>query len=59
MTDNDRRLIEDVYVAQVLTLAKSLQSEDSQKGTWTSEDGIGRALKLIDKERSQILFGKP
>lgn len=31
MTDADRRLIEDAYVAQVLILAKSLRTEDSQK----------------------------
>jgi hypothetical protein len=59
MTDADRRLIEDAYVAQVLILAKSLRTEDSQKGTWTSEDGIKRASTLIAKERSRILAGRP
>jgi hypothetical protein len=58
MTDADRRLIENLYVAQVLTLSKQIDIEDGKKG-YNSESSIERAMKLIAKEHSRILAGRP
>lgn len=58
MTDADRRLIENLYVAQVLILAKQIDIEDGKKG-YNSVNSIDRAMKLISKERSRILAGNP
>ncbi|HYB91979.1 MAG TPA: hypothetical protein VEC38_13170 [Candidatus Binataceae bacterium] len=56
MIDDDGRLIQDTYVAQVLTLARSIKTEDHfQTNTCSSDDDIDRALKVISKERSRIL----
>jgi hypothetical protein len=58
MTDDDRQLIEDAYVAHVLILAKQIEFEDEKKG-YNSASSIDRAMKLISKERSRILGGRP
>lgn len=57
MTETDRRLIEDAYVAQVLVLAKQIKVEDG--GGYNSDSPIDRAMKLISQERSRILAGRP
>jgi hypothetical protein len=58
MTDTDRRLIENLYVAQVLILAKQIDIEDRKKG-YNSQSSIKRAMKLISEERTRILAGRP
>jgi hypothetical protein len=58
MTDDDRRLAEDAFVAQVLILSKQIEAEDAKKG-YNSKSPIVRALELIAKQRSQILVGRP
>ena len=58
MTDTDRRRIENLYVAQVLILAKQIDIEDRKKG-YNSQSSIKRAMKLISEERTRILAGRP
>jgi hypothetical protein len=59
MTDADRQLIQDAYVAQILILAKQFEIKDHLTGFRTTDSPVSRAVKLISKERSGILAGRP
>jgi len=49
-------MLEDTYVAQVLSLAQAIKTEKAGKGTHTSLSGcITEAQNLVDAEREQIL----
>ncbi|MBI5438961.1 MAG: hypothetical protein HY936_08485 [Nitrosomonadales bacterium] len=51
-----RAMLEDTYVAQVLSLAQAIKTEKSSKGTHASLSGcITEAQNLVDAEREQIL----
>lgn len=51
-----KRLLEDVFVAQVVTLAKALEKEHKAGGTTrVGGDYIPEALRLLDAKRAEVL----
>lgn len=54
-----KRLLEDVYCAQVLILGKQIKAEKLANGTSTTSDCTREALNLIRKQRQQLLHSAP
>lgn len=54
-----KRLLEDVYCAQVLILGKQIIAEKRADGMTGSSDRTKEALELIRKKRQQLLHSAP
>lgn len=52
MKERDLKVLGDIFVSNVLLLAKQLKAE---KKSFSSSDFIDDALKLIDRNRAKIL----
>lgn len=55
MDQETRSTLETLLVAQVLTLAKTIEAEKRAKGAMSTSHYIPEAITLIARERSQIL----
>ena len=53
----EKQLLENILAAQVLTLAQALKAEyaATRKNSFTSNDFIDDAVRLLQQERSNIL----
>lgn len=51
----EKELLETLLVAQVLTLAQSIEAEKRANGSSSTDHYVGEALNRISRERSQIL----
>ncbi len=49
------QLLENIFVAQVLLLAKRIKADKAKNGVTTTSDCIPDALKLIREKRGSIL----
>ena len=56
MNDSDYiRLVEDIYVSQVLVLAAQIKAQKKSKGVTSTSDFVSDAVRLIDQNRDRIL----
>jgi len=55
MEESHLRLANDIYVSQVLILAKTIKAEKAAKGVSSTSDFIDEALRLISDTRERIL----
>ncbi|NBI42044.1 hypothetical protein GVX76_00765 [[Haemophilus] felis] len=49
------QLLEDILVAEVLILAKTIELEKKQNGGWSSDGYVNDAMNAIVQKRSSIL----
>lgn len=59
MADDEKRLMEDTFVALVLILGELVQAAKRDKGVRTTASPATSALALISKERDGILSRQP
>lgn len=52
---DDKHLLENIYVAQVLVLAKQIKAEKAAKNMSSSGDYTDDAVRLISEKRAGIL----
>ena len=55
MTDEDRRLLADVLVIEVLSLAFAMKANKESQGSYSSSDFTKEAVSLIKQKREQVL----
>ena len=55
MDQETRSTLETLLVAQVLTMAKTIEAEKRARGSMSTDHYIPEAIALIARERSQVL----
>ncbi len=55
MTEEDRRLLADVLVIEVLSLAFAMKANKERQGIHSSSDFTQEAVSLIKQKREQVL----
>jgi hypothetical protein len=55
MSPTDTRLLEDLLVAQVLSLATQLKMKKKSEGITSTSDFVSEAVALMNKKRDAIL----
>lgn len=53
--DPDRSLLEDIYIAHVLILAKQMKTEKAAKGVTSTSDFIDDAVREISRQKQRVL----
>jgi hypothetical protein len=53
--ENNTELLQTLLVAQILILAKTIETEKKAKGSSSTDHYVGEAIQQINRERANIL----